>query len=42
MGLTLTEKILANKAGVKTLSPGDFIEIEPDLGLANDITAPKR
>jgi 3-isopropylmalate/(R)-2-methylmalate dehydratase large subunit len=40
MGLTLTEKILAHKAGVSTLVPGDFIEIEPDLGLANDITAP--
>ncbi len=40
MGMTLTEKILARKAGVEVLKPGDFIEIEPDLGLANDITAP--
>jgi 3-isopropylmalate/(R)-2-methylmalate dehydratase large subunit len=40
MGLTLTEKILAAKAGVSKLAPGDFIEIECDLGLANDITAP--
>ncbi|HUV06727.1 MAG TPA: 3-isopropylmalate dehydratase large subunit [Spirochaetia bacterium] len=40
MGMTLTEKILAGKAGVEALKPGDFIEIEPDLGLANDITAP--
>jgi 3-isopropylmalate/(R)-2-methylmalate dehydratase large subunit len=40
MGMTLTEKILAAKAGRDRLIPGDFIEIEPDLALANDITAP--
>lgn len=40
MGLTLTEKILALKAGRDTLKPGEFIEIEPDLALGNDITAP--
>ncbi len=40
MGLTMTEKILARKAGRETVRPGDFIEIEPDLGLGNDITAP--
>ncbi len=40
MGMTLTEKILSLKAGQSPLKPGDFIEIEPDLGLANDITAP--
>jgi len=40
MGMTLTEKILARKAGKETVRPGEFIEIEPDLGLANDITAP--
>jgi 3-isopropylmalate/(R)-2-methylmalate dehydratase large subunit len=40
MGMTLTEKILAAKAGREFLQPGEFIEIEPDLGLANDITAP--
>ena len=38
--MTLTEKILARKANVTDIRPGDFIEIEPDLGLANDITAP--
>ncbi len=38
--MTLTEKILARKAGLDKLKPGDFIQIEPDLGLANDITAP--
>ncbi len=40
MGMTLTEKILARKAGKEAVQPGDFLEIEPDLGLANDITAP--
>ena len=37
--MTLTEKILARKAGLDELKPGAFIEIEPDLGLGNDITA---
>ncbi|HET6486795.1 MAG TPA: aconitase/3-isopropylmalate dehydratase large subunit family protein, partial [Spirochaetia bacterium] len=37
---TLTEKILARAAGRETVRPGEFLEIEPDLGLANDITAP--
>jgi 3-isopropylmalate/(R)-2-methylmalate dehydratase large subunit len=40
MGMTLTEKILAKKAGVQSLKPQDFIEVQPDLALANDITAP--
>ncbi len=40
MGMTLTEKILAKKAGVSSLKPQDFIEIGPDLALSNDITAP--
>jgi 3-isopropylmalate/(R)-2-methylmalate dehydratase large subunit len=39
MGKTLIEKILAGKTG-KEIKPGDFIEIEPDVALANDITAP--
>ena len=40
MDMTMTEKILARKAGRETVRPGDFLEIEPDLGLGNDITAP--
>lgn len=40
MGMTLTEKILAKKAGMDRVKPGEFLEIEPDLGLGNDITAP--
>jgi 3-isopropylmalate/(R)-2-methylmalate dehydratase large subunit len=38
--MTLSEKILARAAGVPNVSPGEFLLIEPDLGLANDITAP--
>jgi 3-isopropylmalate/(R)-2-methylmalate dehydratase large subunit len=40
MGMTLTEKILARAAGLPSVRPGQFLEIQPDLGLANDITAP--
>ena len=38
--MTLSEKILSGAAGGRTVRPGEFLEIEPDLGLANDITAP--
>jgi len=38
--MTLSEKILAAVAGRQSVCPGEFLEIEPDLGLANDITAP--
>jgi len=38
--MTLTEKILSRAAGDRPVKPGDFLEIEPELGLANDITAP--
>jgi homoaconitase/3-isopropylmalate dehydratase large subunit len=31
MPMTLTEKVLARAAGKKTVQPGDFLEIEPDL-----------
>jgi 3-isopropylmalate/(R)-2-methylmalate dehydratase large subunit len=40
MPMTLTEKVLARAAGTPSVAPGEFLEIEPDLGLANDITAP--
>jgi 3-isopropylmalate/(R)-2-methylmalate dehydratase large subunit len=40
MPMTLTEKVLARVAGMPSVAPGQFLEIEPDLGLANDITAP--
>jgi len=40
VGMTLAEKILAAHAGVDTVSPGQIIETNVDLVLANDITAP--
>ena len=40
MGMTLTQKILSAKLGGRLLTAGELIEIEPDLVLGNDITAP--
>ncbi|MGA2614046.1 MAG: 3-isopropylmalate dehydratase large subunit [Spirochaetia bacterium] len=40
MSMTLSEKILSRAAGGRAVKPGEFLEVEPDLGLANDITAP--
>ena len=37
---TITEKILAVHAGLKTVAPGQLIQAKVDLTLANDITAP--
>ncbi len=39
MGMTLTEKLLSNKYG-KKVKQGDYILLEVDVALANDITAP--
>ncbi len=38
--MTITEKILAIHAGQKEVVPGQFIEADVDLVLANDITGP--
>jgi len=38
--LTLAEKILAAHSGKDRVSPGEFINVRPDLVLSNDITAP--
>jgi len=38
--LTLAEKILAAHTAKKSISPGEFINVQVDLILANDITAP--
>jgi len=38
--MTLAETILAAHSGKKKLSPGDFINVRPDVILSNDITAP--
>ena len=40
VAMTITEKILAAHAGLKSLSPGDFIEVRVDLAFAHDFTAP--
>jgi 3-isopropylmalate/(R)-2-methylmalate dehydratase large subunit len=40
MSHTITEKILAAHAGMKSVHPGQLIEARVDLALANDITAP--
>ncbi len=38
--MTLAEKILAAKAGLSAVEPGQLIDVPVDLALANDITAP--
>jgi 3-isopropylmalate/(R)-2-methylmalate dehydratase large subunit len=40
MGYTLSEKILAAHAGVDEARAGQFVDVEVDVVLSNDITAP--
>jgi 3-isopropylmalate/(R)-2-methylmalate dehydratase large subunit len=40
MPMTITEKILAHHADLERVTPGDLIEVDVDMALANDITAP--
>jgi 3-isopropylmalate/(R)-2-methylmalate dehydratase large subunit len=40
MGMTITEKILASHSGLDQVKPGDLIQANVDMALANDITAP--
>lgn len=40
MGMTMTQKILAEHAGLDTVMAGQLIEAELDLVLGNDITTP--
>ena len=40
MGMTLTEKILAGRAGRKAVEPGELIQAKVDLALGNDVTSP--
>ncbi|GMR09367.1 MAG: 3-isopropylmalate dehydratase large subunit [Anaerolineae bacterium] len=42
MGQTFAEKVLAKKAGVEATSPGEIVEISPDVALSHDNTAPIR
>ena len=38
--MTISEKILAAHSGKEEIQPGEFIEADIDVALANDITAP--
>ncbi len=38
--MTMAEKILADRAGLAGVEPGELVEVPVDLTLANDITAP--
>jgi 3-isopropylmalate/(R)-2-methylmalate dehydratase large subunit len=38
--MTITEKILAAHAGSASVHPGEFIRVNVDFALANDVTAP--
>lgn len=40
MPMTMTQKILADRAGLESVKAGDLIQAQVDLVLANDITAP--
>lgn len=40
MGMTITEKILADHAGLAKVEPGQLINAKLDIVLGNDITAP--
>ena len=40
MGMTLTQKLLANAAGLDSVKPGDLINAKINIVLGNDITTP--
>ena len=40
MPMTLTQKILADHAGLDSVAPGDPIEAKLDYVLGNDVTTP--
>ena len=40
MSMTMTQKILASKAGLDEVHAGQYIEANIDLALGNDITTP--
>lgn len=39
MGMTITEKILARHCGRDTVAPGEFINVDVDVALANELSA---
>lgn len=40
MGMTITQKILAARAGLESIKAGQLIQVDLDLVLGNDVTAP--
>ena len=40
MGMTMTQKILADHAGLEKVQAGELIEVGLDMVLGNDVTAP--
>jgi 3-isopropylmalate/(R)-2-methylmalate dehydratase large subunit len=40
MGQTFAEKILAKKAGLSAVAPGQIVEVAPDVALSHDNSAP--
>ena len=40
MGMTITEKILANAAGKDKVSPGDLVNARIDVIMCHDVTTP--
>ncbi|WP_029551303.1 3-isopropylmalate dehydratase large subunit [Thermocrinis jamiesonii] len=40
MGMTITEKIIADHAGKKEVKAGELVNVKIDLAMANDVTAP--
>jgi 3-isopropylmalate/(R)-2-methylmalate dehydratase large subunit len=40
MGMTMTQKILASHAGLPAVKAGQFVEVDLDMVLGNDITTP--
>lgn len=40
MGMTMTQKILADHAGLDSVAPGQLIEARLDMVLGNDVTSP--
>lgn len=40
MGMTFAEKVLAKKAGLSSVKPGDIVTVEPDRAMSHDNAAP--
>ena len=40
MAMTMTQKILADHAGLESVAPGDLIEARLDYVMGNDVTTP--